>query len=98
MGKGCKPRKGHNIAKFGDAYDNINWGKKEEVVEKDETTLSIDQYKYGVSKLEALAKVHDLGIEDIALILENINEFKSFYEWDNADEFINQYIYNRKYV
>lgn len=96
MGKGCKPRKGHNIAKFGDAYDNINWGKKEDHVEDVETTLSIDQYNYGISKLEELAKTHDLGVEDIALILENINGFESFYEWVNADEFINLYLYTKK--
>ena len=28
MGKGDKWRKGHSLKKFGDAYDDINWGKK----------------------------------------------------------------------
>ena len=28
MGKGDKWRKGHSLKKFGNAYDDINWGKK----------------------------------------------------------------------
>ena len=34
MGKGCKPRKGHSIAKLGNAYDDIDWSKKEESSEE----------------------------------------------------------------
>ena len=29
MGKGDKWRKGHSLKKFGDAYDDIDWGKKD---------------------------------------------------------------------
>jgi hypothetical protein len=28
MGKGDKWRKGHSLKKFGDAYDDIDWGNK----------------------------------------------------------------------
>lgn len=29
MGKGDKWRKGHSLRKFGDAYDEIDWGNKD---------------------------------------------------------------------
>lgn len=25
MGKGCKPRKGHSITKYGEGFDHIDW-------------------------------------------------------------------------
>lgn len=31
MGKGDKWRKGHSLKKFGNAYDEINWGDKTKV-------------------------------------------------------------------
>ena len=94
MGKGCKPRKGHNFSKFGDAYDNINWGPKEPVNEDIQNSLSVSQVEYGLKEIDKLSEKYGIEPRDIALILEGIEDFKDFYNWVNADDFLSEFIYD----
>jgi len=55
--------------------------------------ISSNQFKYGVEKLNNLAKQYSITPGKMAELLLNIGKLNDFHNWVNADQFLNEYVY-----
>ena len=56
--------------------------------------MTKDQVEYGIERLDRLAKRWGITPFKTADILLDVRRSKEFYEWVNADTFLNKFIYD----
>jgi hypothetical protein len=54
--------------------------------------LSEYQIKFGFELLDEYCNKYELSRKQALKILNGVKDVRSFYDWVNADEFINQYM------
>jgi hypothetical protein len=55
--------------------------------------ISNNQFKYGVEKLNNLAKQYSITPGKMAELLLSIGKLNDFHNWVNADQFLNEYVH-----
>lgn len=60
--------------------------------------MNESQYNFGKEKLQKVASKWGVPVEKAAEILNDFSTAKGFYDWVNADEFLNEFVYKCKFT